>query len=91
MEILHKIKTTSELCQHICRPTTNEMSRDTAFPQTSGNSAEDWRIFEILCEDITVSRDKKVSGKKAKAFRENVNKSAKSDYNVPLHTCTYIY
>lgn len=39
------------------------MSRKPSLWDTSGNSAEDWRIFEMLCADVKVTSDSKVSSK----------------------------
>lgn len=39
------------------------MSRNSSLWDASGNSAEDWRIFEILCEDVKMTSDSKVSSK----------------------------
>ncbi|XP_028898145.2 coiled-coil domain-containing protein 170 [Zeugodacus cucurbitae] len=36
------------------------MSRNPYLWDTSGNSAEDWCIFEILCEDVKVTSDNKL-------------------------------
>ncbi|XP_067625294.1 coiled-coil domain-containing protein 170 [Eurosta solidaginis] len=37
------------------------MSRDTPIRQTSGNTEEDWRIFEILCKDMNDKLDTNVT------------------------------